>query len=53
MEKALCLGHETVEGYFSQRASVGAIPSWLAPFLRVQVQADFQDARAAEAIPHL
>jgi hypothetical protein len=34
-------------------ASLGAIPSWLAPFLLVQVRADFRDARAAEAIPRL
>jgi hypothetical protein len=30
-----------------------AIPSWLAPSLRVQVQADLRDANAAEAIPPL
>jgi hypothetical protein len=34
-------------------ASLGAIPSWLAPFPRAQVRADSRDANAAEAIPHL
>jgi len=33
--------------------SLGAIPSRLAPFLRVRVRADFRDENAAEAIPHL
>jgi hypothetical protein len=34
-------------------ASSGVIPSWLELCLRVRVRADFRDARAAEAIPHL
>jgi hypothetical protein len=33
-------------------ASSGAIPNWLALFLRVQEWADFLDANAAEATPH-
>jgi hypothetical protein len=37
----------------STPASSEAIPSWLALFLRVQAQADFWDANAGEAIPHL
>jgi hypothetical protein len=44
---------EPTSGRPGKSASSGAIPSWLAPFLRVQVRADFRDARAAEAIPHL
>lgn len=34
-------------------ASLGAIPSRLAPYLRDRVRADFSDARAAEATRHL
>ncbi len=33
-------------------ASSAEIPKWLALFLRVQVRADLQDARGAEAVPH-
>jgi hypothetical protein len=32
-------------------ASSAEIPKWLALFLRVQVRADLQDAREAEAVP--
>src|SRR5579863_1119468 len=39
--------------YPTTAASSAAIPSWLAPFRRAQVQADLLDANAAEATPHL